>query len=516
VTERMVWTSTNPAVATVSNAAGAKGVVTAHSMGTTQISAHIGAAIGGSTTVTVTDGSLLSIEVAPPPDDAPSLSKLPVGFTSRYTAIGTFSDGTSREISDRATWTSSNPAFATVSNAAGARGVVTGLSMGGPIQVSAIYGGVSGSTVITISGASLASIEVTPSHPSLPVDLGERFTATGIFSDGSSRPITGAVLWTTSDTAVATVSNAAAAKGVVTGAAPGTTQVTATYGAIQGSTVLTISGAGFVAIEVTPSDPGLHVDYTQPFTATGILSDGSSNPITDRVTWTSSNPTFASVSNAATSKGVVTGVSPGMTQITATYGGIVGSTVLTISGASLTSIEITPTDPSAPVGFTQSFTATGVFSDGSSADVTGRAVWTTTMPAIATVSNALGAKGVASPVAQGTTQISAHVGPAVGGTTVLTVTTATLESIELTPADSFLPAGHSKQLTATGQFSDGSSRDLSGRLTWTSSNPAFATVSNAAGSRGLVTGVSPGMCQIGAHEGAALGGSTAVTVTPGP
>src|SRR5207244_2087349 len=99
------------------------------------------------------------------------------------------------------------------------------------------------------------------------------------------------------------------------------------------------------------------------------------------------------------------------------------------------------------------------------------------------------------------------------GATMLTVTGATLSSIAVTPANPSIAKGTTQQLTATGTFSDGSTQDLTTQVTWTSSNTTVATVSNAAGSKGLATGIAVGAATVTATDpSSGISGNTTITV----
>src|SRR6185369_10064344 len=98
--------------------------------------------------------------------------------------------------------------------------------------------------------------------------------------------------------------------------------------------------------------------------------------------------------------------------------------VLTVTAATLQSIAVTPANPSLAKGLTQQFTATGTFSDNSTEDLTAQVTWASATPATATIDSS----GLATAIALGTSTISATLG-GVTGSTVLTVTAATLQSI---------------------------------------------------------------------------------------
>lgn len=86
---------------------------------------------------------------------------------------------------------------------------------------------------------------------------------------------------------------------------------------------------------------------------------------------------------------------------------------------------------------------------------------------------------------------------------------ASLTNIIVSPADSILEAGDTRQMTATGYFSDGTSSNLTSQASWDSSNAAAATINPT----GLVTGVSAGATVIEATLGE-VSGDTGLTVTP--
>ena len=89
---------------------------------------------------------------------------------------------------------------------------------------------------------------------------------------------------------------------------------------------------------------------------------------------------------------------------------------------------------------------------------------------------------------------------------------ATLQSITITPASPAVQVGQTLQLTATGNFSDGTHSDLTGTSTWISTTPNFATVNNA----GVVTGVAAGTANITATQGSVSANASVVVSTAPP
>ncbi len=94
------------------------------------------------------------------------------------------------------------------------------------------------------------------------------------------------------------------------------------------------------------------------------------------------------------------------------------------------------------------------------------------------------------------------------GPTKLTVSSAVLQSIAVTPADTSLPAGETEQFTATGTYSDKSTQNLTDQVTWASSDTSWITIS----ATGLATSMSPGPVTISATLDG-ITGSTSLTAT---
>ncbi len=504
LTTQVLWSSSNGTVATVSNTSGSNGLASAAAVGTASASASLDG-ITGSTTLTVTAAVLTAIQITPA---SPSIPK---GVGEQFTATGIFSDNSTENLTTLVQWASNDPNVATISNAAGTAGLAA-TDATGSASISASLNAVSGSTTLTVTAATLVSIQVTPASPRIAKGSTEQFTATGVYSDNSTQNLTNTVTWSSSYPSVATVSNATGSQGLAsTAGSVGSTTISAASGAISGNALLTVTDATLVSIQVTPADPTIAKGLTEQFTATGTYSDDSTQNITDQVTWSSSNGTVGAISNAAGSQGLATATATGSTQISATSGGVSGSTALAVSAATLVSVRVTPANPNIPNGLSEQFTATGTYSDGSTQNLTGAVTWYSSNPSVATISNAGGSQGLASSAAVGSTTILADSGN-ISGSTTLTVSAATLVSIQVTPADPSVADGLSEQFTATGTYTDGSTQTLTDVVTWFSETPSVATLSNAGGSQGLASTSGLGTTVILADSGA-ISGSTTLTVS---
>jgi plastocyanin len=96
--------------------------------------------------------------------------------------------------------------------------------------------------------------------------------------------------------------------------------------------------------------------------------------------------------------------------------------------------------------------------------------------------------------------------------TVVVLPPSTLTSITLTPRNYSMTSGTAQQFMAMGNYADHTMEDISDEVAWSATNPAVATVSNAAGTRGLVSTKAAGTATITASIGG-VSGSTQVAVT---
>jgi hypothetical protein len=441
------WASSDTSVAVISNAEGIEGLATGVQEGTTQITATL-MNVTGATIMTVTAAEVVAIAVTP------AMPSIAVGTRLQFVATGLFTDGTSQDLTPSASWASStvNPAVASIS----ATGLATALAVGTTI-ISATFQDVTGETLLTVTPAELAAITVTPAMPSIAVGTRLQFTATGLFSDGSSQDLTNTATWTSSDTSICTV----APTGLAIGLAVGACTISAGFQGLSGGTVLSVTAAQFVALVVAPANATIGVGTTVQFTATGLFSDGTSQNLTNTATWTSSDIGVCTVAPT----GRATGVAPGTCTIMASFQGISGSTILGVTAAPLVDIIVTPVNPTIGVGTTVQFTATGLFSDGSSQDLTSSATWTSSAPNVCAI-GALGpTTGLATGLAVGTCTISAGFQGLSGGT-VLSVTAAQLVQLTVTPVNPTIGVGTTLQFIVTGIFSDGTVQTLTTNATW--------------------------------------------------
>ena len=143
--------------------------------------------------------NLLSIAVTPS-----SPHDLAVSSTQQFTAIGTYANNSTADISSQVTWLSSDTTVATISSV----GLATGVAVGNTNITATLFGLTSATIRLPVVKSTLSSIAVQPANPeNLQLGSSLQFTAIGTYSDNSTKDITSQVTWTSSDTTIATISS---------------------------------------------------------------------------------------------------------------------------------------------------------------------------------------------------------------------------------------------------------------------------------------------------------------------
>jgi hypothetical protein len=304
LTQSVTWQASPSTVASINAQGNLKGV----GKGLAQISAAY-QGLAGSTSITIGPAVLVGIAVNPQRDS------LPLGESESVTAIASFSDGGTQDMTQSVTWRASPSTVASINAQGDLKGVGKGLA-----QISAAYRGLAGSASITIGPAVLVGIAVNPQQASLPLGESESLIATGTFSDGHSQNLTQLVVWSSSASAIASVSSA----GAVLAKAVGQSMLTASVGSVIGTANLTVTPAVFIALNITPGSSSLLLGSSAQLNLTATLSDGTTQNTTGAAEWSSEEPSIVGISSG----GMATGQQVGAAIILARIGTLTGSAVI--------------------------------------------------------------------------------------------------------------------------------------------------------------------------------------------
>jgi uncharacterized protein YjdB len=311
----------------------------------------------------------------------------------------------------------------------------------------------------------LDSLSVTNVSSTLKILDTVQLSVTGTFSDASTQDLSSDATWTVANAAVLGVSNT----GLVTALSAGTTTVTASYGSLSiQRSISVISVKALANLSISPTSLTLAIASAQQLSVTGLYTDNSTEAFDSLVTWESSNSGIASVSNS----GEVLAVSAGTVSITASVGAISSSLSVTVSPATLQSIVVSSQNTQIASGLTSTFSAKGLYSDGSEQNLSNQVVWS-----VSDVSKALinAETGLLSALQAGTASVIATK-EGLRGSLSITVSPATLTDIAITPSVISLAKGSSENINVTAIFSDNTKQDVSDQVEWSNSNNLVASI----------------------------------------
>jgi hypothetical protein len=513
ITTSVTWSSSVQAIATISNAQGSQGVVTGVAAGSTSVTASMGSITSPAATLRVTNATLRSIAVTP--------ANPAIVFSTQqpFAATGTFSDGSTLDITSSVTWSSSDLTKILITPTGLATGVGT-TTAGQSVTITATKNSVTGSTTATVILPSVVSIAITPGTTKLAQNTSRQYTATATLANGGTLNVSNLSSWSSSDATIATVGSSTGvvqAKAVTSPDNLITISVSytdATQHTVTQSIALDVTDATVQTITVTPSQASIPVGIEESFDATGTFSDGTTQDIAANVTWSSSFPDKVSINSSGVAMSLSEGIVVAPTNITAVFEGVMGWTQVTVNGAKLLGVAIGPTQTVLPVGKTINYQAVGNFNDGSSYFITTLATWSSSDPTLVQFT----APGVATTLKPGTITVGAtyqQPGGSLGtsNNASVIVTQFPLVSLSVTPATGKVPVETTTQFQADGTFSDGSTQILTNYVTWVSSPPSVATITDGGFNEGIATGVSPGQASITALLAGVVSNTSTLTVS---
>jgi hypothetical protein len=410
LTTDVFWSSSQPSVALLSNVASRKGLLTGVAPGSVTVTAEVGM-LSATSVVQITASEPRLIQIRPPVASMAQGTRLPLA------AIVTFADGSQADWSSSLAWSTSAPAVATMN----ADGIASGLTPG-TTTITASLTGLTGSTTLTVTAATLSILSMSRGTIPLPLGLVLRLGVIAAFSDGSKQDVTDQAVWASSDTSHVTVGDVAGAKGKITGGAIGSATVTAAFGGMSAAAAIDVTAAVLQRIETIPPPNGLLMLLMEmQMVSSGRYSDGSSFEITNLVTWSSRDP---SVIEASGQRIVARG--EGSTEIMGTYAGIEGTLLLEVRGGALDRIVISPNPASAVARGAAAFIyATGYYADGTFYNLSWFAGWSTLDPTVAWIESSAwqGPSAALRGVKVGTTSAGvAWAGVAASSTVIVTST----------------------------------------------------------------------------------------------
>ncbi len=292
----------------------------------------------------------------------PDSIRLDPGKNVTFTAFALYTDGTVA------------PVLASYGATAGTiaqNGFYTAPQTPGNYLVTATHGltGKADTSKVVVSGAAVVAVTLSPATASLVTGGTQLFSVLGRLSDGTTAPVS--VNFTATGGSITP-------SGLYTaGQVPGTYRVVATTPDLQHAdtsiVTLNLPSATLTRILLSPDSVSILAGSTQQFTAVGLLSDGTTAPV---------SVAYSATGGTVTSGGLFTAP-----QTAGSYLVVARSTTANLADTSrvtvnqpttLTGITVAPSSVQLLVGGIQQFTATGRLSNGGTTAVS--VTWFTTDP----------------------------------------------------------------------------------------------------------------------------------------
>ncbi|MEA1892082.1 MAG: Ig-like domain-containing protein [Campylobacterota bacterium] len=472
LTTLCAWKSSQTDVATISQDALAK----ASHVGSTNITATFNNIQSNIALLNVTQASMESIQITPADVDAPK------GTTGYYSAMLYMSDGRVHDITAVATWISEDSSIVTIQTGGDEAGYAQALEVGETTITASFLEITSNTAHVKVTQTTLKRIEITPTETTLTSGTDVEYKAVGIYLDNTQVDLTTQVAWRSTQTDIATIDT----NGLAHALNAGETDIIASFDGVESNhAILHVTQVVIASIEITPLNISVPVATTGTYTATAHLTDGTTQDITREATWISADSSIVNIITTGEEAGDAEALQVGATTITASFAGTTSNIAdVEVVAATLVSIDITPIDSSVEKGLIVQYKAMGNYSDNTNIDLTTQVDWKSSNTDIATIDTS----ALAQSLHVGVTNISATKDSIISNIATLTVTDATILSIQITPADVRVPKGTTGTYTAVAYYSDGSSHDITTLSTWISSNRDVLSIDTQADAQALEVG----------------------------
>ena len=491
VTADVAWDSNTPSVASINPSGIAKGL----SVGHTDISASITTLDGRPLSsnvidLEVTDAELVNFWLTP------ARQSLPLGATGRITATGLYTDGTTASLSDVVSWSTTPAGIASIDTSlVGTTHPAADVHADseGETSITATVDGMSSlnTAKVTVTAKAVTQVQLSiqdSSAAKIKMAVGQRkkLKAMAIYSDDTSIEVTEDpdTTWESGDDTIAAFTDPTGFPYRIEGMDEGDTTATATYDGVDSNIMPVIVSPAIVkSIQVTP--PSLSMPKGERYdhlVATATMTDGTTSDITDDASWNSTNTSIATVS-----AGEVYGAKVGSAVITASYLNpgtsnpkVSNEVDVDITDAIVKEVYITtsPDPVELPEGASKQLHAKAKYSDDDTKDITDAAAWSTSTPAIASITSPCGVV-TADDTAAGNSTTATVTYDGKSDSIGINVTDAIIESIEVTPADLTLPIATTQAYTAEATYTNGDTQDITTNpdTQWSVSDTTLATIS---------------------------------------
>lgn len=363
-------------------------------------------------------------------------------------------------------WTDDPPPIAQAGSSPGTAGASGAAASGaGGASAAGAAGASAGASAAAAGGAAgvrnLTALSIEPRSSDLLVGGRITYSVLGKNAEGQSIDVSWRAVLVSSDPSVA-----ALVGNVLTARAPGQATISAELDGLHATARVSVANARIVRLEVVALQTSCKPADTVQFYARGTLDDGTTQYVSEQVEWSTSAPLLL----ASVGSGSTLCVSAGAVRVDAKLGALSGSLAFDVIGKQATGYSLSPSGYTR-LDRTDRLTLLASYTDGSSLDLWNATRFESDHPDVVRIDGA-----DATAIALGNARLTASIGGSAVASTDWQVSSATVSSLQVSPAQLDLAYPASGRLVATGTFADGSKADVSRFAEWGGSDNQCVSV----------------------------------------
>ena len=296
--------------------------------------------------------------------NAQSISK---GVDLLVTVQARYDDNTTRNVTDKCTFTVSDPSVLEYNGTTSAPSARFRTMQVGAGTVQADFSGLDANITIEVTEATLTAMRITPTSLTLAKGETSSLNAVGTYTDDSTADLSTQVDWNSTAPNVAAVDS----NGHVQALAEGAADIYAAFGSVRSDALaLTVTPAELTGLEIAPDSAQIMEGDALQYTVRGLMSDGTESDIGQSAQWSSDDPGIVSIDGS----GMASAIAAGSTIIHVTDGTFSAQTTVSVNAAELLSIALN-TSSSIEEGTSAAIEAVGTYSNGTEKPITDSVSW---------------------------------------------------------------------------------------------------------------------------------------------
>ena len=474
ITRLATFQSSDSSVAVLSKSSGVAAIVDSIGEGITNITATFQGMSSNVAALEVTSAVMSSLQITP------AQATVPTETVDNFTATAYFSDGSSKDVTKQASWSSDDTSVVSIVPSGENGGLASALKHG-TVNITATFDGKTSNTaVITVVGKALTHIHLVPAYTvELPKGTTKTYKVWAYYDDSTAKDVTALSTLSIEDTSIATIETSGEFRGRVHAIEVGDTLVKAQYKGQTDTAPLKVTSPNLQSIKIIPEGNIIvPVDTQDNFRAMAYYSDGTNRDITEYATWSSSESEIVSIVPSGVDGGLAYAISSGDTNITATYKSTISDpTSVTVEGKTIKYVQIVPNNETIFEGEEKQYRVFVVYDDYTQKDVSDQVRIQSLQPNIAIADS----NNIIHGVLEGTAELSVTFeGVKSEREFVHIIPKPIAYTIEIVPSSVIVPHNAEGNFQAIKHNSDGTQEDITASVTWSSSDNNIVDI-NATG-----------------------------------